>query len=149
MTDQPETRKVTLMVTHPDGTGHRTLDHHIPVEAADALEDLVIHLSQSVDGPGGRYVALFSSAAPWAPAREVDDATAEDVIAAMNAHMPERTYRQRAEDADRVEALADEWDRRYGDTDPEDRWDRGHDAAYRAVVRDLRAVLGQPAEETP
>jgi hypothetical protein len=100
MTTPPQARHVTLMVTHPGGRGHRTLDDHIPVEAADELEDLVADLPEAPGG--GRYVCVFAShgaSVPWSPLREVDDATADRVVAAIQAHMPERTYRQLLADA--------------------------------------------------
>jgi hypothetical protein len=94
MTDQ-STRHVTLMVTHPGGAGHLTLDHHIPADAADELSELVGELAETRGGL--RWVVLFAkhdAAFPWLPMCEVDDVTADRVTAAMRAHMPDRDERE-------------------------------------------------------
>jgi hypothetical protein len=147
MTDQ--TRKVTLMVTHPDGDGHRTLDHRIPVEAAEAIEDTVMDLPSKAGA--GRHITLhlYRDGVLIVMHREVGDATADRVIAAMNAHMPERTYRQRAEQAEAAIAEALNWRRSTaGPQFVETRlWRDGYDNA----VADIHAVLRSvhPEEARP
>jgi hypothetical protein len=84
------TRHVTLCVTHPGGHDHRTLDHHIPAQAAAELE---AHVGALLDiSGGGRHVTLHTSGPGGVvvfPALEVDDATADATIAAMLPYMPE------------------------------------------------------------
>jgi len=99
MTDQTTTtRHVTLLVT--TARGHATFDHHLRHQAAADVEAMVGALPETPGG--GRFVALHSSGPggrveyPWV---EVDNDTADRVIAAMRAHMPPRTYTELLADA--------------------------------------------------
>ncbi|WP_395109803.1 hypothetical protein [Actinomadura sp. SCN-SB] len=142
MTTPPQTRHVTLCVTHPGGDGHLTLDHHIPVDAADALLALVLAAPDTPDG--GRHVTLHVSVPGRHPVDciEVDDATADRVIAAMRAHMPERTY------VDLLRELVDPDDCHFDHNG----FCQAHGFSPpcpHAQAKTLLAALDQPAKETP